>query len=74
MVSFNTTSPSVLNNYISVKSAAHFSGYSLQYLRRMLRNDRLTGIKIGQIWLIDKHSLDTHLLLQQESDRRYGPK
>ena len=66
--------PLVLNNFISVKSAAHFSGYSLQYLRRMLRNGRLAGIKIGQLWLIDKQSLDAHLLLQQKSDRRYGPK
>ena len=66
--------PLVINNFISVKSAAYFSGYSLQYLRRMLRNGRLIGIKIGQVWLIDKRSLDAHLQFQQQGDRRYGPK
>ena len=66
--------PRVLNNYIFGKSAAYLSGYSLQYLRRMMRNSQLIGIKIGQVWLIDKQSLDTHLLLQRVSDRRYGPK
>ena len=73
-MSSNPVSPFVLNNLLSIKSASDFSGYSLQYLRRLLRNGRLTGIKIGQLWLIDKQSLDGHLLLQQGSDQRFGPR
>ena len=55
MFSFNphVESPEVVvEKHISVKAAAEFSGYSIQYLRRLLRNDRLEGIKIGQVWLI----------------------
>jgi hypothetical protein len=48
MVSSNPTNLFVLNNHISVKAAALFSGYSLQYLRRMLRTGKLNGVKIGQ--------------------------
>jgi hypothetical protein len=41
--------PVVENNHISVKDAAECSGYSLQYLRRLLRAGKLKGFKIGQI-------------------------
>jgi hypothetical protein len=46
-----TNSLQVLNNYISVQVAAQYSGYSSQYLRRLLRNGKLGGIKIGQLLL-----------------------
>ena len=75
MVSFNQTSTFVLNNHISVKDAAVISGYSLQYLRRLLRTGKLTGLKIGQLWLIDKDTLETYLIKASEaSDQRFGPK
>jgi excisionase family DNA binding protein len=69
-------SPSVVvNNHISVRAAAEFSGYSLQYLRRLLRCGRLVGLKIGQVWLIDKTAFETYLdRAVQATDRRFGPK
>lgn len=76
MISLNPTScPQVLNNCISVQVAARYSGYSLQYLRRLLRNGKLGGIKIGQLWLVDKGALDICLeQAQSTADRRFGPK
>ena len=75
MVSFNRMSPFILNNHISVKAAAAFSGYSLQYLRRLLRTGKLDGLKVGQVWLIDKESLDNYLNSAFESaDQRFCPK
>ena len=76
MVSFNSSfSPIILNNHISVGAASQYSGYSLQYLRRLLRSVRLSGLKIGQSWLIDKYVFDSFLESTQVSqDRRYGPK
>ena len=75
MVSFNQTSTIVLNNHISVKSAAAFSGYSLQYLRRLLRTGKLGGLKIGQLWLIDNAAFETYLeKVYDASDQRFGPK
>ena len=69
-------SPSVvLCNHISVQTAADFSGYSLQYLRRLLRCGRLAGLKIGQVWLIDKDDFDTYLEKASLSqDQRFGSK
>ena len=64
MFSFNpqVKSPEmVLEKHLSVKAAAEISGYSIQYLRRLLREGLLEGIKIGQVWLIKMASLDTYL-------------
>ena len=64
----------VVNNHISVQVAAEFSGYSLKYLRRLLRCDRLAGLKIGQVWLIEKSYFEAYLLRAAEStDLRFGP-
>jgi excisionase family DNA binding protein len=75
MFSFNTNSPVVLNNLISVKNAASYSGYSRQYIRRLLRSGQLSGLKIGQLWFIDKQVFDSFIQKVTESgDQRFGPK
>lgn len=75
MISLNSTSPTILNNLISVKVAASFSGYSLQYFRRLLRLEQLTGLKVGQLWFIDKASIDFYLKnTTQSEDQRFGPR
>ena len=76
MFFFNhSVSPQILNNHISVQVAAFYSGYSMQYLRRLLRNDKLEGIKIGQLWLVEKSALDIYIKqAQNATDQRFGPK
>lgn len=65
----------VLDDHISVQAAASYSGYNTQYLRRLLRTGKLEGIKIGQLWLVDKGSLDLYIELAQDTtDQRFGPK
>ena len=76
MISFNqAVSPKVLNNHISVQVAASYSGYSTQYLRRLLRNGKVEGTKIGQLWLVDKGALDVYIgKAQGATDQRFGSK
>ena len=76
MFSFNPIdSTQVLNNHISVQIAASYSGYSTQYLRRLLRTGKLAGVKIGQLWLVDKGTFDLYLKdAQVSTDQRFGPK
>ena len=76
MTSYNQeTTPFVLNNYISVQVAGKYSGYSSQYLRRLLRNGKLGGIKIGQLWLVEKSALDVCLKrVHNTADQRFGPR
>ena len=67
--------PQVLNNLMSIQMAATYSGYSLQYLRRLLRSSRLEGVKLGQMWLVDKGALDIYIEKAQDAtDQRFGPK
>ena len=76
MISLNSAiSPHILNNHISVQAAASYSGYCLQYLRRLLRNGKLEGVKIGQLWLVDKGAFDLYIKQTQDAtDQRFGPK
>ena len=68
-------SPVVLNNLISVKDAAECSGYSLQYIRRLLGLEKLAGLKLGQQWLIEMGSFETYLANGENSkDHRFGRK
>ncbi len=67
--------PIVFNNCISVKAAAFHSGYNVQYLRRLLRDGRLSGLKLGQTWLIDNHTFEVYLKnANLTKDKRFGPK
>jgi len=51
------------------------TGYNAQYLRRLLRTEKLTGIIIGQVWLISLATLAAYMMQAEEAiDRRYGPK
>jgi excisionase family DNA binding protein len=76
MISFSPNfSPVILNNHISVKVAARYSGYSQQYLRRMMRHGKLPAVKVGQLWLIDKGCFDTYLEYAKVTrDERFAPK
>ena len=65
----------VLDNLITVQTAAEISGYNIQYLRRLLRTGKLDAVKIGQLWLIQLTSLETYLLHNTiTGDHRYGPR
>ncbi len=69
------TIPTVFNNCISVKAAAFHSGYSLQYIRRLLRLEKLAGLKLGQVWFIQMASFEAYLANAENSkDHRFGPK
>jgi excisionase family DNA binding protein len=59
----------------TVKAAAEVTGYSVQYLRRLLRAGKLDGTKIGQMWLIKMASFESYLRHgQMLRDRRHGPR
>jgi len=65
----------IIHNHITVLTAMEISGYNPQYLRRLLRSGKLSGIKIGQMWLINLSSLENHIHhIQVMNDHRYGPR
>jgi hypothetical protein len=63
------------NVFIAVQTASKQSGYCDQYLRKMLRYEKLRGIKIGQLWLIECRSLLEYVEeVTTTEDLRYGPR
>jgi len=82
MIALNTLSllptlsaDKVLDNLITVQTAAEISGYNAQYLRRLLRLGKLGAVKIGQLWLIQFTSLEAYLPHNTVTDdHSYGPK
>jgi excisionase family DNA binding protein len=65
----------ISEKYVTVLGATQLTGYNSQYLRRLLRNGKLTGMRVGQSWLILLESLDAYLVsMKAASDRRCGPK
>ena len=65
----------IIHNYITVETAAEITGYNIQYLRRLLRSGKLTGTKVGQVWLIKLSALELYFQERESCfDRRCGPK
>ena len=72
--SFNSLVPEFTDEYITVRSAAEFSGYNQQYLRRLLRKGVLRTRRIEQIWLIDQRDFKVYFEgANQSKDKRFGP-
>ena len=64
-----------LEDYITIRSAAERSGYSEQYVRRLVRNRDVVAVKAGCTWLIEIASLDSYVRAARRSDdRRRGPR
>jgi excisionase family DNA binding protein len=65
----------IISRHLTVEAAAVYSGYSIQYLRRLLRSDTLKGTKIGQVWLVDLNAFEKYIKqAEQRNDRRFGPR
>ena len=67
--------PEVLNGLVTVQEASKLSGYSQQYLRRLLRIEKIKGKKIGNLWLIGVIEIQNYKeYSRQMSDQRFCPK
>ncbi len=55
---------------LSVREASHLSKLTPGYIRRLLRNQELAGVKIDHDWFTTREALQDYLA----RDRRPGPK
>ena len=60
--------PSLNENLITTKDAGELSGYTSDYLSRLIRSGKISGKKIGHSWLVDKESLTR--FLDEQGDRK----
>ena len=66
-----------VRDFMSITKAVHYSGYSEQYLRRLVRRGVIHAIKFGHIWMVNVESLKTYLEKTRRlgvEDSRYGPR
>jgi excisionase family DNA binding protein len=58
----------------SIKQASQESGYHPEHLRRLLREKKIEGERIGYMWLIKIESLEKYIEENKDiDDARYGP-
>lgn len=62
-------------NFYSVEEAAEAMNFSPQYVRKLLRNEKLTGMQVGKTWVIPRENIDSfdkmgHHLNNTEIDRK----
>ncbi len=60
---------------LTVEEAAAQTGYSQQYLRRLIRTGKIEAVKVGSVFLIRAESLNSYIRnTQTPEDDRTGPR
>lgn len=62
-------------DWITTDEAVELSGYNIEYIRRLIRNEKVRAEKKGgQYWVERKSLLDYIEAASASEDRRQGPK
>jgi excisionase family DNA binding protein len=62
-------------DWITTDEAAEISGYNIQHLRALIREQKIKADKKGGQYWVDRQSLSDYLqAMQATEDRRHGPK
>ena len=63
------------SEWITVNEAAEISGYNAEYLRRLIRNEKIDYRMFGFMYQVNKKSLLEYLKeAGKKNDKRYSPK
>jgi excisionase family DNA binding protein len=63
------------SEWITINEAAEISGYNAEYLRRLIRNEKIDYRMFGFMYQVNKQSLLKYLKeAEKKSDKRYSPK
>jgi len=57
-------------DYMTTQEAAKKLGFHIAHIRRMLREEDLEGLKVGQTWLVSKKSVEKYLKDTAGMDKR----
>ena len=63
----------MIAHYYSVSEAAETLNVSVQYIRKLLREERLIGEKIGEIWIIPCENIDNFFKLDKRMKMQLVP-
>lgn len=51
--------------YVTSREAARSLGYTIQHVRRLVREKRLDGMKLGRDWLVLRSSIEAFALREE---------
>lgn len=58
---------------ISSREAAGLLGYTVQHVRRLIRQGTLDGFKLGRDWIVRRESVDEYLARRANLNLPLGP-
>lgn len=63
-----------MSEWITTGEAVTLSGYNAEYIRRLIRRNKVAARKFATVWQINKRSLLTYMQeTEQSGDKRRGP-
>ena len=58
--------------HLTTKDAAELLGYTVQHVRRLIREGRLQGRRLGRDWIVDKESVDRYVASRENFELPMG--
>lgn len=58
----------VSSDQLTTRDAAKLLGYTVQHVRRLIREGRILGTRLGRDWLVDRESVRRYLANQETLD------
>lgn len=63
-----------MEDWLTTYEAVHISGYELDYIRKLIRAQKITGRKWGQSWQVSRTSLLAFLKSKKQQGQKRGRK
>lgn len=63
-----------MEDWLTSFEAANLSGYNPDYIRQLIRSQKITARKWGLSWQVSRQSLEAYLATAEKSGERRGPK
>lgn len=63
-----------MEDWLTTFEAAHISGYNPDYIRQLIRTNKIQGRKWGLSWQVNRESLQLHMSTAEKIGERRGPK
>ena len=63
-----------MEDWLTTYEAVQISGYELDYIRKLVRADKIVGRKWGQSWQVSRKSLQEFLKNREQQGQKRGRK
>jgi len=63
-----------MENWLTTYEAAHISGYNPDYIRQLIRSQKVQGRKWGLSWQVSRQSIEDYMKKEEKLGERRGAK